>query len=478
VCRAGVPGGPHRKAGPEMSLWYSRPGAGIAVGCPQWGSTRARMAAAGVAIALSVLIPTLGAPTAGARGLASSPWPMFLHDPQHTGRSPNTAPSQTARKWRVRLTGQPASPAIGPGGIIYVPTGAYSDDPAGYLYAINPNGTVRWRYRFPSSAGCVIVPGITTPAVASGGTIFVHTESGQTVDGTSQCTAGPSFLYAINPDGTKKWRYQLNGGSAVFQGSGISSPAIGTDGTIYLTSADTGLYAIHPNGTLYWAVSPEGTSLASSPALGTDGTIYVISAHLYAYAPNGAFKWATTIGSGVPNDRSPSIAPSGRIYACSIFPNECYATTPAGSVPWSFPVEADNFTTPVLGANGPIYVTSSDGDLFALNPNGSQKWHKHYQSQVDHSVIVGGNGKLYARTDIELGGPGFIGRLSILNADGTLSGTTLIPPSQSSSDGELNPAIGANGTLYVPQPHHEVGVTYDPHDQYLAAYVQRTASRP
>ena len=44
-------------------------------------------------------------------------------------------------------------------------------------------------------------------------------------------------LYAINPDGTKKWEFVT--------GDGIdSSPSIGTDGTIYVGSDDKKLYAI------------------------------------------------------------------------------------------------------------------------------------------------------------------------------------------------------------------------------------------
>jgi len=32
-------------------------------------------------------------------GLANSPWPMFLHDPQHTGRSPYRGPQEGKVEW-------------------------------------------------------------------------------------------------------------------------------------------------------------------------------------------------------------------------------------------------------------------------------------------------------------------------------------------------------------------------------------------
>lgn len=46
-------------------------------------------------------------------------------------------------------------------------------------------------------------------------------------------------------DGEKKWEF-LTGGVV------YSSPAIGTDGTIYVGSGDGKLYAINPDGTKKW----------------------------------------------------------------------------------------------------------------------------------------------------------------------------------------------------------------------------------
>ena len=73
--------------------------------------------------------------------LAESPWPMFCHDLQHTGRSPYTGPSSPALKWSY-TTGLnvESSPAIGADGTIYV--GSYDNK----IYAINPDGTLKWSY--------------------------------------------------------------------------------------------------------------------------------------------------------------------------------------------------------------------------------------------------------------------------------------------------------------------------------------------
>ena len=67
-----------------------------------------------------------------------------------------------------------------------------------------------------------------------------------------------------------------------------SSPAIGTDGTIYVGSRDKNLYAINPDGSKKWAFKT-GNWVTSPPAIGSDGTIYVGSKdkNLYPISPDG-----------------------------------------------------------------------------------------------------------------------------------------------------------------------------------------------
>jgi len=85
-----------------------------------------------------------------------------------------------------------------------------------------------------------------------------------------------NYLYAINPDGTLKWKFGTGGDI-------LSSPAIGKDGTIYVGSYDNYLYAINPDGSLKWKFET-GNGVYSSPAIGKDGTIYVGSYDNYLYA--------------------------------------------------------------------------------------------------------------------------------------------------------------------------------------------------
>lgn len=54
-----------------------------------------------------------------------------------------------------------------------------------------------------------------------------------------------------------------------------SSPTIGVDGTIYIGSHDNKLYAINPDGTLKWRYDTNGSCLGNPIAIANDGTLYV-----------------------------------------------------------------------------------------------------------------------------------------------------------------------------------------------------------
>ncbi|TKJ43277.1 cell surface protein [candidate division TA06 bacterium B3_TA06] len=112
------------------------------------------------------------------------------------------------------LTNELASPVIGSDGTIYV----NSD---GCLWAINPTGDLKWRYRIDSTLR-VFSPA--SPAVGSDGTIYIGTKD--------------RGLIALNADGSLRWEADID--SEIF-----SSPAISDDGFIYVGSKDGYLYAIH-----------------------------------------------------------------------------------------------------------------------------------------------------------------------------------------------------------------------------------------
>lgn len=270
-------------------------------------------------------------------------------------------------KWRYE-TGDKitASPAIGSDGTIYV--GSYDRQ----VYAINPDGTLKWVY--PTSG-----PITNSPAIGNDGAIYI---GGSDLDHT-----GTSFLHAINSNGKSKWYSMLcyscppdeTVGKCCLPSPMNSSPTIGKDGTIYVGSSFS-LYAIDSSiGKLKWSIPLAGT-VNSSPTIGQDGAIYVGSDHseiadgyLYSINPNGTLKWAVNTLGHVKS--SPAIGIDGTIYVGSD-KHDIYAINPNGTIKWVFPTRGEVRSSPAIGSNSIIYVGSNDGALYALNADdGALRWH-------------------------------------------------------------------------------------------------------
>jgi hypothetical protein len=217
-------------------------------------------------------------------GLTNSSWPMESHDKQHTSKSDVLGPQTNNTKWTFNLgTWIASSPSIGSDGTIYIlATGNMSNNTnisslegnQFYLYAINPNGTLKWETNYTLDTGSDV-----SPLIAKDGTIYL---------------CGIDGLYAIDPKGNLNWEYKNGNYYPTSNGLNIAS-----DGTVYFTNGIK-CYAINPNGTLKWET--EDIKAFNSPAIGSDGTIYFVSSkYLYAFQPNGKLKWKSDIGGG--NDK-------------------------------------------------------------------------------------------------------------------------------------------------------------------------------
>jgi outer membrane protein assembly factor BamB len=114
-----------------------------------------------------------------------------------------------------------STPALDPNdGTIYVGSNS------GRLFAINPNGSEKWRFPDTGSIGAIR----TAPIIDSNGTIYFGSDDGR--------------LYAINADGTERWRFPVQAEPPI--GEVRSSPTIGSDDSIYFGSNDNKLNAVTP----------------------------------------------------------------------------------------------------------------------------------------------------------------------------------------------------------------------------------------
>ena len=309
-------------------------------------------------------------PGSAVADLATPSWPMSQHDLRHTGMSPYVGSQTNEVKWSY-VTNSHAIQA----GNQSVSSPVIGSDGTVYvgsndknLYAINPDGSKKWAYL----TGDIVR---SSPAIGSDGTIYVGSENGK--------------LYAIDPGGSLKWFYAIDSPLNWIE----YSPTIGSDGTIYVGSWDDNLYAINPNGSLKWSYRTGG-SVRSSPAIGNDGTVYVGSNDdkFYAINPNGSLKWSYRTGGFVCS--SPAIGSDGTIYVGSE-DNKLYAINPDGTLKWSYVAGNGVVSSPAIGKDGTVYVGSWDYNLYAIDPGGTLKWSYATDGPIYSSPAIGSDGIVY-----------------------------------------------------------------------------------
>ncbi|UTB32330.1 MAG: PQQ-binding-like beta-propeller repeat protein [Methanobacterium sp. ERen5] len=131
---------------------------------------------------------------------------------------------------------------------------------------------------------------------------------------------------------------------------------------------------------------------------------------------------------------SPVIGADGTIYIGSQDGN-LYALYPNGKKKWSFNSGDIVGYTPTIDSNGISYIGSSK-NLYALYPNGTEKWNYTTENYITSSPAIGSDGTIYFGNNY---------KLCALNPDGTLKwnfttkGIILFSP----------PTVGSDGTIYV-----------------------------
>lgn len=261
----------------------------------------------------------------------------------------------------------------------------YFNDSSGFLYALTPEGALRWVYDGESvgSSGPTVV--------GRDGTIYFG-------------VASPfAAIHAVNPDGTRKWLF-----SAPDSQGPIGGPNVGPDGNIYAVfdfGGSVGAISLTPEGVLRWnnlgnprvgefgqvgrelvfgggkfyftstyygdvygfnlAVGTQdfytNIGVADQAATSRNGILYVpTNLRLNAYAKNGMFRWSFFGDENPPtNDlTAPDVDRNGNIYINRNL-GELYSLTPAPAVRWK---------VPSLLAGGPVPgpIVSPTGDLVLM----------------------------------------------------------------------------------------------------------------
>ncbi|HEY2900520.1 MAG TPA: PQQ-binding-like beta-propeller repeat protein [Polyangia bacterium] len=371
--------------------------------------------------------PPLAGSVAGAPNAAAPPLfppivnepvlPMFRLGVLHRGRSPFVLPAKKPAVWWTFPTGGSitSSPAVADDGSVLF--GSHD----GRVYSVTHDGTLRWSHL----TGDII---FSSPAIGHDGGIFVGSDddhlyafpagsdkprfsfqvgscpqrvgigpdasrcdvdAGPTIGPDGVIYTGGDGVYAINPDGTLRWRFATGGHVS-------SAPAVMPDGTVVAGSQDDLVYGINPNGTKRWDFRTGG-DVESSPAIGEDGTIYIGSddSKLYALGPDGVMRWALTTGGDI---RASAALGNGDVYIGS-FDALFYAVRLDGTLDWTFRTGDRILSSALIDAKGAVLFGSQDDRLYALEPDGQLRWSVELGGDVDSSPALAADGTIFVGSD-------------------------------------------------------------------------------
>ena len=356
--------------------------------------------------------------------LADSPWPSPHGNVQCNGRSKYIGPREGKVAWiytEDRFVNESSGVVIGSDGTIYFTAGKMANDFKRYLYALFPNGSLKWKVEIEGKFA-------STPIIGAEDIIYVPTYFGP--------------IYAFNFDGTLKWRY----GTSLF--SWTFSPAIGLDGVIYFVDINGKWYAISTDGTLKWmndekAISsemlPDSYSFAMSPdgavlyGAALDATLNAIDAH------TGTILWEFSTGRTL--QVSPLVDSDGNIYFIQ-FDSTAYhlcSINSQGELRWKDNQKLDWRISLHMDRDGNIYAYSIDKQLLSFDYEGNLRWSSSTLGDVWPSSIIGDSeGVIYfAHTDKYI---------LALDQEGRQIFECTLPDL---SDGLIMGALSSDGRLYL-----------------------------
>ena len=291
-------------------------------------------------------------------------------------------------------------PAVGADGTVY------AIGVKGHLYALTPEGGVKWIFRIANANALQPV------SVGTDGTIYF---------------ASVASVYAVNSDGTLKWTFTDPGFAPVFAG-----PTVGPDGNIYGASTDFS----RPGGLGAFVLSPAGQLLSNRPGLDTrwgysnievafgQGQWYFTN-NASGGIPNAGSLWAFSLGGTnlVWNQGAigqPRVQPSGNVVVGDGNPTHPGLTdfSQSGGVTWKALGEGtpnDSQTAVDVGSDGAVYVgtlTSGVGRyLTSLDANGTIRW-QYFDSGIASAPAVSPLNTLVLYSAYDVGAPSHVNALS------------------------------------------------------------------
>jgi outer membrane protein assembly factor BamB len=361
--------------------------------------------------------------------LADSPWPMAHHDPQNTGRSKLWGPTQGIISWEFdQAYKMYNSVVVGADSTAYI----FIPPADGGLFALNPDGTLKWNLNI-----------LTTP--------YLFTAPIITADGTIFCYNGHKIVHAVDPTATIKYSFNLE--------TITRTPTftIDKEGNFYYVDENATLYVIDQEGNIQWMLQDERfNSYSSYLSFSPDGnTIYIVGSSPILSAVDintKQIRWSFE-GDDLPD--VPSFRPAngsvvdsyGNIYFLThrnFDEAELFAIKPDGDIKWRYKIHTPNIrinaNIPTIDKLGNLYCATDS--LYSFDFVGNLRWKSDLNNNIsDCPLICDDNGLVYIGT---MGTMGI--SLQCFDSDGNL--LWKIDDNQNQVGG--SPAIGFNEVVFFP----------------------------
>jgi len=271
-------------------------------------------------------------------------------------------------------------------------------------------------------------------------------------DGTVYFGSNDHFLYAVNPNGTQRWRFDTGG-------EFVTAPLIAADGAVCVTSHSHALYCLEPGGQQRWcstgrysylALLPGGDVLGNSIGTGNYGLCRLA-------ADDGSAAWYRSLPQYL---KHPVVGPDDTIYMAG-YDGDFYAIDSAtGNSVWETQLVTGGNSHPSVDSDGCIYV-ATDSSLEKYAADGTYLWHAEDAAARAGAAPIDGAGTVYC-SDGQLGN-----NVRAFSSDGELLWTF---SGDESSWHFVQPAIGGEGVLYV------ANWSYNYSEGYLYAIVPEPAT--
>lgn len=319
------------------------------------------------------IIPQIDIPWSS---LGNTPWPMYHHDPQSTGRSKFNGPMLGEIERKIPLYGVEASLALDEENNIII-----ADQYDKYLlHKFDINGNVIWEKQVGYTQ-C-------TPLIGIDSTLYFVSYNAKK-------------LYAFKYNGTVRWEFDTGNKCGNI---GIN---IGSDGTIYFVDETHTLNAVNNNGELLWQLTDGRFRVDShgAPTFSPDGNyLYVQGTNVSVIAVNVQTHNVEWVFGEEGLRSSPVVDNQGNLY---FIPDNyllkdkttLYSLSPQGIVNWTFNYGFNNLydnTEPTIDYNGNIYFGYDT--LYSVNHKGELRWQRTLNSRIVSAIVSDKNCNVYVGT--------------------------------------------------------------------------------